>query len=1004
MRYTSPVNGRARAIPVRYFVAGDGLTSSPDGSLRDGPPNIRGYTLYSGGIAQALPPDSIGRFESLSYPANVGALQGSTSIHEQARVIDLSYMGLFNGLQWLASSTDGYRKESSRICCAADVARPGIYSFGYTGFLGGGVGAIAYGIDLAKSTDIGDGVYVDERSSRLGIAMCGKLNALNLETPFVMFSHGPVTQANEAQRTHDPYQPTTIINHRISYSYAFFESCIEVVGGQQQGPQRLLLAFGPTVQKCAICFRHGDAKFFATLLSGRLSGLVPAWPYDSGGGVHDPSPTVFRAPSPVGVGDWRGNRVRASFFRFECNSLQIPQSLASRNDVAGIPNAGPRLLCAGVENSELSAMVGDSSPFDFGSTTTIPFVSNTIQARTNDLSSVQFLSGDAAFENPQYQFVNSPAVLGVGHMLSRLPDRERTPNAETATYRKHGPQSSGTLVDEEMVLVSLRSARMLCAEPPLSDDDICFPVMQPADQSVFRFRGKTITGAKLSFEPWSSNTFTTPIRSFGATQLEQPDPGGVGQTQVNNDTIVISGIFSTPQTKPQALSGTYVGNFGKPTSAVTYEEVATPDDYWDRLYSTIQHDQPSNPGQHPELAAIYSPNASYDELAFMAGALAESCPTRTGSGGYIGYYSVGKIESGSVPYYGVRPQDIDDHHPAAWKLSYDGSQGGGLQSVSSSRIAMRSLLQIQQANSNEGTLNFMPSLAGKAYDCTSKTLFGFPLQAGLFHCLSSGVEQNKTATINFCGIKTTSSKTASTEQIGQTKYLHVVTTTQTAAWDGSVDHECTFKTPVVEIFVRWSASLQSPGQYKVREPLPEYADYDGLSTAGSIVAPQMFCRKADRDSVTPILVADVWVRAVGECDVSSTYDFPSEFGTSGTYSHKTYTQGSNGNIYGQLLASDLVDLSDTSFGHAKRWFDAATENTVWPKNQEIPTDQKATRYLGAFPFNRAQTQRLLDGEEVEPTYWFLDDEGTALESQPVTVPWHNETFGTYKLKFRLITA
>jgi hypothetical protein len=158
----------------------------------------------------------------------VAAIQGNTSVHAQARVIALSYLGLFNEMRWLPSSSDGYRKESSRICCAADVARPGQNSFGNTGFLGGNIGAVVYFVDPETSFDLGQGVFVDALAHRLGIALCGQLENLTLQSPFVLLSHGPVSQILDRQRQYDPYQATTIINSLISYPYAFFESCIEI--------------------------------------------------------------------------------------------------------------------------------------------------------------------------------------------------------------------------------------------------------------------------------------------------------------------------------------------------------------------------------------------------------------------------------------------------------------------------------------------------------------------------------------------------------------------------------------------------------------------------------------------------------------------------------------------------------------------------------------------------------------------------------------------------------
>ncbi len=858
-------------------------------------------------------------------------------------------------------------------------------------FLGNAIGGIAYGIFVDQSVDLGGGVYAYALAHRTGVALCGKLNGLTLQSPFVLLSTGTVMQpiqgihtvntdfSDPGPFTYDPYAPSTILNKYLSYPYALYESCIQVVGEQSGSPQRVLLAFGPRDQKSAVCLRHSDGKFFATLVSGRSCGIIPAWPYAAGFGNYDPTPTVLRAPTPVGVGTWQQNKVSASFVRFECNSLEIPESLASRNDVARIPDLGLSLLCGGAQNTATSAMVADGSAFDFAETTTIPFISNTVQARTTDFNAVQFLSGDAAFDNPQHSFVNSPSVLSVGHKLSRLATHDRTPNGDTATYRKHGPTEAGTLAEESVVLVSLRSAILLSSQPPLSDDAICFPVMQPADQAVFRFRGTAIAGTKLSFAPWSSNTFTQPISSFGATQLEQPQYGTV-PVQTTNTTEVFFTNGGGGTKESFVLSGTYIN----PGSATEYEEVNTPANYLFRKYNTTEHFLPG-PSQnyHPPLAAMYSPNQEFDELAFMAGALSEACPSRFATG----YYSIGRIETPSPNFFGFRPGQVVDGHPAAWPTP--SVNGTGLPPV---RVPIRSLTHIGLVAFGEATQNFMPSISGKAYECTSKTLFGAPLQAGLFHCLSEGNEKTKTATINFKGLRVQTSRTVTTEPVpGQANLtaLHTATTREEFVWDGKVDHECTFRAPVVEIYIRWSASLQSPGQYRVRQPLPDYVNYGGLPTASSIISPQMFCQQEDVADVTPILVADVWVRAIGECDVSSAYEFPEVFGTSGTYTHKTKVNGSN----------DLKDLPDTSFGHAG----TLQQNNVWPKNENLSTGTKAMRYLGAFPFNRAQTQRLLDGETVTPTYWFLDDEGTPLESQPVTVPWHNETFGTYKLEFRLVT-
>ena len=977
MRFTAPIHGRSRTIPVRYFVAG-GVESAPDGSIAGSP--RRG--LYDASTGYSLAPDFVFRFENLSNPSAYFTLDGSTSSHATAKVISTAFTTRINGVQWIASSADGYRQNSSRICCIGQIGRGRVSTGG--SFYGDNVGLVFDGIDEQISQDIGQGIFVDAVPSRKGVFLCGELNTITLQSPFALCSIGPVSQILSDARLFDPHSATTPINYKITYPYAFAESCIDIVGVQGQ-PQRVLLAFAPATIKCAVCHRTSDSKFFVTAVSGRSCGLRPGWPDSSN---YDGQPTVLRPPTPLGVGAWRDNTINCSFVRFECNSLEVSAELASRNDCAHT-STEVNTLWAGVENTTPSALVCDETPFDFAAIVSVPFLSSTIQQGDTLQNPVQFFSGDVSFENPQHVFVNSPSVLGVGSKASRLPQTERIANATTATYRKHGPGQSGTLAEEDMSLVQLRSYRMLSNSPPLCDDDVCFPVMQPAGQSVFRFRGHDITGNTVSFVPWSSNTFTSPVTSFGKTQLTAP--------QIVT-ALPVNGFGLPSSQRGTVLSGTYL----LPDRAITYEEVATPATYPLRLYNRTTYTlPPCNAGNlspfaeqpsHPPLKAVYHPNSAFDELAFMTGALASACPSVNTTSREACFYGTGKPSGESEGREGWRLQNIEDNHPAGWNVSLSVSASGANYTATSTKYSVRSSPS-GFASDLTASLHFMPSLAGKEYQCTSKQLFGGTLQAGLFHCLGTGVQQQDTAVMLFKGLKET--KTGSI-----TPSFDVPTRTEQSAWDGSAMHVCTFRTTVVELFVRWSATLQSPGPYQVREPLPRYRNYNGLATSGSVLAPSMFCRQADAANVTPILVADVWVRAIGECDVSSTYTFPSAFGTSGTYGHTINVWQTTNQGIG--IASDPVDLASASYGHAETPFFNYTR--VWPTNQNIPTSQKSTRYLGSFPFNRAQTQRLLNGETVTPTYWFLDDEGSALESQPVTVPWHNGTFGTYKLEFRLVAS
>jgi hypothetical protein len=61
MRYTSPVQGRARTIPVKYFVAANiafvnDIADAPDGSIRGN--GLIGFGLYHPS-SQGLPPDLV---------------------------------------------------------------------------------------------------------------------------------------------------------------------------------------------------------------------------------------------------------------------------------------------------------------------------------------------------------------------------------------------------------------------------------------------------------------------------------------------------------------------------------------------------------------------------------------------------------------------------------------------------------------------------------------------------------------------------------------------------------------------------------------------------------------------------------------------------------------------------------------------------------------------------------------------------------------------------------
>jgi hypothetical protein len=500
---------------------------------------------------------------------------------------------------------------------------------------------------------------------------------------------------------------------------------------------------------------------------------------------------------------------------------------------------------------------------------------------------------------------------------------------------------------------------------PVDDADVTFPVVTAAQQSTFRFRGKSITGTGVRFSPWSSNTFSGAIEDAGATQKVPP-------TQIDPptlDAILDFNIDTLPYSGPtEDLAGTFLRGIevlrselaGAPAGAPLYNN--------ERLFLNVSN---------PPLRADYQPGQQWNEQAYLAGVVTS---VLGGSQPLFGTsYNTGKIKAGEAAktgqfgsYLGFLYSQMEDRHPEGWTDNFD---------------PFTSANQTRRAAS----VSFLPSLAGKEFVCNSEPVGGVSWQAGLFHCLDDGVAFAASATRDFSGVRQVQTYTSIQESprpFGRVN-VQVSGRRMNSSWLGNVVHRCSFATPTVEIFVQWSASLQSPGPYKVRPPFPSPNQGLDLDREASTVAPSMFVRTTDVTQATPVLVAEVWVRGVGECDVASDYTFPELFQNSGTYSHKVRVSSVSG---GQVNTQVLKDFADSQF-----------VPSAWADDSPVATASVSFRKLGAFPFNRAQTQRLLDGETVTPTYWFLDDEGTALESQPVTVPWHNDTFGTYKLEFRLVT-
>jgi hypothetical protein len=952
MLFHDSLNGVARALRCRHFYA-DGVTPSTPGSF-SAASQQQNRTIYD--RTDGFDPAFEGDYYVITgrYQGAFEDVDGTTDIHATARLA-IQLFGRFNNQDWLAESP--WRGGLSRIAC--------VHCFRAE--------QSAFNGDSIDDYDqIANRLFKQKRSARSAVILCGLREEKVLRSPWVM---GGVVALGHPRNSAEQYAVDAslpFLGQRANSGTSVFNAGSKALAGLltiDQYPNQehavLVVPAGGAV-KLAIAYHVTQAKFFSVITAGYET-LVAS------------NATAF-TPSP---GWSRGSRsISVRFFSFATLAEEISAELAARNDAGVTGRANTfNLILGGVDNVTPSAMVASESPFDFGEKCVRSFYSTSIQ---------RLLAGDASFEHPNYAFLNCENVLGLGAASARLETQERVTNTEDRAYV--APNES--LVHDGLSYVELKSSRHRQPQQPFDDEDVTFPIVTTQGQDTFRFRGKSITGTGLRFVPWSSNTFASPIQSYALPTQSSVPSNTLSQVpqdfSVTRDGSTFGRVEFSP---PQNENGTWfsrgapgftfesrvdeLGVGGTPQGTVSeVQDAGTPSNSSRRFYDVTATTLPI---QTPGDFAAYAPNTSFDEHSYIAGALVAACPYS---------YSFGNLAENAQPQstFGYTRGQFSDNHPAAWP-------GSGTQRAHAYIDGQRFGLEVVF---DVGARVFMPSLAGKEFVCGRETVADNECQAGLFHSLDAGESFSKTGTLYFAGQRLLQTYSNINfvpfpPQGPGAGFINYTVSFNSTAWTGKVEHACTFNTKTVELFIKWSAALQSPGPYKVTPP--HEVNTAGLTygRAPSLVAPAMWVKTEDVDSVTPILVAEVWARAVGEVDVSSTYTFPEIFGTSGTYKHKVIA--ATAQTFANNSTPVSIDLEDAVIGHV-RTFDK--DALVSPQAMDM-------RYLGAFPFNRAQTQRLLDGETVTPTYWFLDDEGTALESQPVTVPWHNDTFGTYKLEFRLMT-
>jgi hypothetical protein len=948
MLFHDSLNGVARALRCRHFFAG-GVTPSTPGSF-SAASQQQNRTIYD--RTDGFDPAFEGDYYVITgrYQGAFEEVSGTTDIHATARLA-AQFFGRFNNQDWLAESP--WRGGLSRIAC--------VHSFRAE--------QSAFNNDSSDDyEEIANKLFKQKRSARSAVILCALREEKVLRSPWVMGGVVALGHPRDSAEQYAVDASLPFLGQRVNSGTSVFTAGSKALAGlltldhYPNHEHAVLVVPAGGAVKLAIAYHVTQEKFFSVITAG----------YET---LFASNATAF-TPSP---GWTRGSRsISVRFFSFATLAEEISAELAARNDAGGTGLVNKfNLLLGGVDNVTPSAMVASELPFDFGEKCVRSFYSTSIQ---------RLISGDAAFEHPNYAFLNCENVLGLGAASARLGTQERVTNTEDRAYI--APNES--LVYDRLSYVELKSSRHWMPQQPFDDEDVTFPIVKTQDQDSFIFSGTTITGTGLRFVPWASNTFTNPIQSYSPNNTLGQVPQDFSTTRQGSTLGQVG--FTPPENESGTwFSSTQNGGFPFPFDSSIFEiplggmpdgsvyeaqDAGTPGNSSRRFYDLTATTLPT---QNPSAFATYAPNASFDEQSYMTGVVITACPSS---------YSFGKLAENAQPQssFGYTSNQLVDKHPVAWP-------GGGAQRahiyIDGQRFAGEIVFSV-------GARVFMPSLAGKEFVCANDTVAGYACQAGLFHYLDAGESFSKTGTRHFAGQKIVQTYSninfvPFSPTIGLNGSINYTVSFNGTMWTGKVEHACTFNTKTVELFIKWSAALQSPGPYKVTPPHEVNAAGLTYGRSPSLVAPAMWVKTEDVDAATPILVAEVWARAVGEVDVSSTYTFPEVFGTSGTYKHKVIA--ATAQTFANNSTPVSIDLDDAVIGHT-RTFDK--DALVSPQAMDM-------RYLGAFPFNRAQTQRLLDGETVTPTYWFLDDEGTALESQPVAVPWHNDTFGTYKLEFRLVT-
>jgi len=930
-----------------------------------------------------------------------------------------------NGNRWIVDSQSEYRGRASAV------RRASTWFIGALDYLFDGLGTV--GIDseahASRFDNLGSGVFACNPANRVGIILCGEYST---DDPPVMRSKWVLSSVYLFGHSISGAALETSDSRNVSVSDPFIPGGVLLSHEDQDESSaettRLCVCDGlwSSISASGLSYNvvHSDvlASMIATRDGRQGPAAISAYTHIFGpsfvGESYGLSWTGGMAPitpSPTWASFVNQYHEENGFPPYSISAITLHLHLSDISSEAAVRKDSavvfPKYIQTGFGSDDQNAATGafasasggcydagnfdclllDEKPFDYAEKQRISCYSESM-FRVKD--SV-ILSQDADFQRPENLALNSENVTGVD-------PSERLPNGTTKTFLKAGESEFGTFSDEPVCVVALRSYAIHNR----------FDVQDgaaPYSDGKFRFQGKIIKQTGIEFVPWSSNSFSGTKYSWSPDQDSTPTPAAS-----SSDSYVSYCFKSTQSPQEDDLSGKWY------TEASVYDitDAGTPSDLWfERRYPSNNTNQQGGGVVWPQNLFAYSsgsrvriysgtrtimplfyadvfkpkkdyhPNVSFDEEGWLAASIcndiqavgrsSESSGYDDPWGRYFGEFAspIGQFDT-SVPanrFYARREsafltRRLFENGSGYYAIHADTGWTPGWQQHT-----------------------FMPSLAGKEFLCGKSDVRGKKLSDCLFHCFDSGHSFTKTLVRNFVGKKETVSASVSDANFtsGAAGY-RVDQAIVFSEYSGSFSHACTFNTDRVEVYVQWSASLQCPGAYRAGRAMPKMITNQNVEDPPSIISPMLFVKESEYDDATPILVAQVWVRANGTVSVSTTADLPSEFGFEGAQTvgrARVYRVGNSSTF-------DVVDLSAARLGDQD--FFSTEDDTVTPSAVGM-------RYLGAFPFNRSQTQQLLDGETVTPTHWYMKEEGSDFESQPVCVPWHNDTFGTYKLKFRLVT-